>query len=382
MDTKFRFLDQLERDLHDAAVRERALKAAPASGRPMKRPSSKGGMGSWGTIAAGFVILLVVAGAIGGLAQLGRNSEQSTSADAGASPGSYENTGKAGSGGSDSEQFVPAAVPSPAPAGLDDSYRNLSEEDRLTLQWSALEGAQYSAEASRTRPNSQPSLHQDLSKVIRDGSITVVVPADSFGDRFDQATVIAAEAGGFVLASSISQENQGTLTLRIPSKRLDGAVVKLRSLGRLAELNLSGRDVTADYIDMKARLSVLQTQRELIVKLLHAATTVDGQLGLSNRFADVQTQIEQIQGSLNVLNDRVELATLKVTLREEGVAAPATDDEVGHATLGSAWDRAVQGFFGVVAAVVVGLGYLIPLLVLAGAVLLVRRAVIRRRAAS
>jgi hypothetical protein len=42
----------------------------------------------------------------------------------------------------------------------------------------------------------------------------------------------------------------------------------------------------------------------------------------------------------------------------------------------------VQGFFGVIAAVVVGLGYLIPLLVLAGVALLIRRAVIRRRAAS
>ena len=109
---------------------------------------------------------------------------------------------------------------------------------------------------------------------------------------------------------------------------------------------------------------------------------MSGQLSLSNKFSDVQTQIEQIQGSLNVLNDKVDLATLKVTLREEGVAAPENSDVVTHATLGSAWDRAVQGFFGVVAAVVVGLGYLVPLLVLAGLVLLVRRAVIRRRAAS
>jgi hypothetical protein len=96
----------------------------------------------------------------------------------------------------------------------------------------------------------------------------------------------------------------------------------------------------------------------------------------------VHSQIEQIQGQLNVLNDQVELATLKVTLREEGVAAPSDPEDVSHMSLGSAWDRAVQGFFGVVGAVVVGLGYLVPLLVLAGLVLLIRRLVIRRRAAS
>jgi hypothetical protein len=167
----------------------------------------------------------------------------------------------------------------------------------------------------------------------------------------------------------------------VPARKLDGAVVQLRGLGRLADLSLSGHDVTADYIDLKARLQVLQTQRELIVKLLNASTSVGAQLSLSNRFVDVQSQIEQIQGSLNVLNDKVDLATLKVTLREEGVTA-APDPDVEHPSLGSAWDRAVQGFFGVIAAVVVGLGYLIPLLVLAGVTLLIRRAVIRRRAAS
>jgi hypothetical protein len=109
---------------------------------------------------------------------------------------------------------------------------------------------------------------------------------------------------------------------------------------------------------------------------------VNGQLSLSNKFADVQTQIEQIQGQLNVLNDKVELATLRVTLREEGVATPEDDDDIRNPSLGSAWDRAVQGFLGVIAAVVVGLGYLLPVLVLAGLFLGLRLLIKRRRAAS
>jgi hypothetical protein len=258
-----------------------------------------------------------------------------------------------------------------------------AERERAAQFQSVTGGDDQSGPGCARCPDVGQAPAQDLSKIVRDGSITVVVPADGFGDAFDQATAIAEGAGGFVLSSSISQENQGTLTLRVPAKKLDGAVVKLRSLGRLAELSLSGRDVTADYIDLKARLQVLQTQRELIVKLLNESTSVGGQLSLSNRFADVQTQIEQIQGSLNVLNDKVDLATLKVTLREEGVAeTPDEGDDVRNPSLGSAWHRAKQGFFGVIAAVVVGLGYLIPVLVLAGLVFLIWRAVNRRRAAS
>ena len=361
METEFRFLDQLERDLRDAAARDRALDPAPRSGRSVatERSAPRRRHPSWVAVAASLAFLLCVAGAIGALSQLGHSDEAS-------------------SAGSAAFDEAPAAQATTAPDlrqvhGNTDT-QSFGADYSMNDRGEATGGAGGAGTATPA---------QDLSKIVRDGSITVVVPADGFGDAFDQASTIAESAGGFVLSSSISQEDQGTLTLRVPAKKLDGAVVKLRGLGRLAELSLSGRDVTADYIDLKARLQVLQTQRDLIVKLLNASTSVGGQLSLSNRFADVQTQIERIQGSLNVLNDKVDLATLKVTLREEGVA-PTSDanDDVQHPSLGSAWDRAVQGFFGVIAAVVVGLGYLVPLLVLAGAALLIRRAVIRRRAAN
>ncbi len=363
MDTKFTFLEQLERDLQDAAAREQDPRHASVAAAPVYRRPSKRRMGNWGTIAAALVILLVVAGAIGALSQLGGGSSDMTSAGSASAPSPAHTSGNDQRADLQERPALPGAVPAPN-----------------TADWSAIhvnaDGRSVASGAAQAAPA------QDLSKIIRDGTITLVVPRGGFGTAFDDATGVAEAAGGFVLSSSISQENQGTLTMRIPSHRLDGAIVKLRSLGRLAELNLTGNDVTSSYIDLKARLSVLQTQRELIVKLLHQSTTVSGTLSLSNKFSDVQTQIEQIQGQLNVLNDQVELATLKVTLREEGVAAPENSEDVGHVSLGSAWDRAVQGFFGVVGAVVVGLGYLVPLLVLAGLVLLIRRLVIRRRAAS
>ena len=135
-------------------------------------------------------------------------------------------------------------------------------------------------------------------------------------------------------------------------------------------------------MDLQARLSVFKTRRALIVKLLNASTSVSESLNLSREFDNVQLQIEQIQGQLNVLNDQVSLATLRVSIREEGVAETQPDSEVDKPSLGSAWDHAVAGFLSVLAAVLVGLGYLIPLLAGAGLVLVRRRAVVRRRAAT
>jgi hypothetical protein len=371
MNSEFHFLDQLENDLRDAAEREQEQpwsrqQLAPARG------SSKRWRPGWFAIAAAFVALLVVAGAIGVLSQL-RHENQASMAGLAADTGGGEEPGS---------RAQASTAPVPVQPGFGSDQKSIEQSasfDALSPGTTALQQQHTQNAGDKPAPP-----QQDLSKIIRDGTITLVVPKGGFGTAFDEATGIAEAAGGFVLSSSISQENQGTLTIRIPSRKLDGAIVKLRALGRLAELTLTGKDVTASYIDLKARLDVLQTQRELIERLLKASTTVSGQLSLSNRFAEVQTQIEQIQGQLNVLNDKVDLATLRVTLREEGVATPDSGDEIRNPSLGSAWDRAVQGFLGVIAAVVVGLGYLVPILVLAGLILGLRLHLIRsrRRAAS
>jgi hypothetical protein len=367
MNSEFHFLDQLENDLQDAAAREREQEQpwsrqqlAPARG------SSERWRPGWFAIAAAFLALLVVAGAIGVLSQLGHENQASMAGLAADTGGGEEPGSRA--------QASTAPAPVQPGFGSDQSIERSANFDALSPTTTALQQQHTQNAGDKAAPP-----QQDLSKIIRDGTITLVVSKGGFGTAFDKATGIAQEAGGFVLSSSISQENQGTLTIRIPSRKLDGAIVKLRALGRLAELTLTGKDVTASYIDLKARLDVLQTQRELIERLLKASTTVSGQLSLSNRFAEVQTQIEQIQGQLNVLNDKVDLATLRVTLREEGVATPDSGDEIRNPSLGSAWDRAVQGFLGVIAAVVVGLGYLVPILVLAGLILGLRLLLIRRR---
>jgi hypothetical protein len=72
----------------------------------------------------------------------------------------------------------------------------------------------------------------------------------------------------------------------------------------------------------------------------------------------VQLESEQLRGRLRYLEDQTSLATLSITVAEKG-AAPAT-----RGTLSKAWNRAVEGALGVVAAVIVGAGTLLPVLLL------------------
>jgi len=221
----------------------------------------------------------------------------------------------------------------------------------------------------------------DLSKIIRDGRIGVVVPDGSFDETVGDLTFIAEEHGGFVLSSSTRNERSGTFVLRIPAKRFDQALSDIRNLGNVRFQTIQGDDVTAEFIDFQARLRILQARKALLFGLSQKADTTDEILRLAGQLDDVQLRIEQIQGQLRFIADQVAESTLRVSIQERNAPETVRETEVDNPDLGSSFDLAVQGFLRIVGAVIVGLGYLIPLTLLGALVWLVAWFVRRRRAA-
>jgi hypothetical protein len=119
----------------------------------------------------------------------------------------------------------------------------------------------------------------------------------------------------------------------------------------------------------------------VLLGLQSSATTIGEVLTVQRQLDDVQLQIEQIQGQVNFINDQVAEATIRVDMHEQD-APTVQQNAIENPSLGSAWHRSVQGFLNVVSAVVIGLGYLIPIGILALALWLLTLAVRRRRATS
>ncbi len=213
-----------------------------------------------------------------------------------------------------------------------------------------------------------PSAGADLSKIVRDGSISLVIPDGTFAARFDAAVHVADRYGGFVLSQTTEGSDTGTLVLRIPANRFDAAMSAIADLGRTASSEVTGKDVTDQYIDQQARVAILKARRASLLKLLDQATTLSASLALSDRIDQVQLDIERAQGQLRFLDAQVAESTLKVDIREADTPAAAAETGSGirNPSLGRAIERSVQGFLGVIATVVVGLGYLLPLAIIGG----------------
>lgn len=222
-----------------------------------------------------------------------------------------------------------------------------------------------------------PGSVPDLSKIVRTANLSVVVPSGSFGKAFADASRVSDEVGGYVQTSN-TRDRSGSITMRIPSDRFDEALDRIRALGHVEAQTIAGKDVTADYIDLAARLRIAKARRLVLLRLMHKANSIEQTIRVQNALDDTQQQIEDLQGGINVLEDRTSFATIQLDLREEGVQ-PAM--HVEKPSIPGAWQRAIAGFIGVIVAVIVGLGYVIPVALLAGLAWLVVARVRRRRIA-
>jgi len=315
METTFNVLNQIHGDLLEVAARERARRASGGSGR---RPPTK--------LVAAAVVILAAAGLVGAIARSDIHLLQGSNDSGGAAVAG--STGGSSSGASGSTGPARNPVPHSVPG------------------------------------SGEPS--QPIEpRIIRTADLSLVIPRDDFEQRFGEAVDVAERYDGYV-QDSTSRDRSGSVTIRVPSSSFDETMRALRQLGTVDVQSVRGQDVTSDSIDLQARLRIARSRREVLLGLMADAKTISQTIHVQNALDATQLRIEELQGQLRVLDDRTTLATITLRMREQGVQA-----QVEKPSIPNALERAVAGFVGVIAAIVIGFGYLLPLLLITAVVWLV-----------
>jgi hypothetical protein len=214
MQTDIRSLQLLEKDL---------LAAAEVEASPGKRIAAERRALRWKGFAGAAAAVLAVAFVVGSIA-----------------------------GGASSEQSAAPAAGSFSPAGS--GVAGDEEQNKSVGQHGDALGGYASAPSAKPVPGSGPvnaatnptgGEGPDLSKIIRDGKIAVVVEDGGFRQARNSVTDIADGAGGMVLSSSVDSRT-GTFVLRIPAAHFDDVMVAIGNLGHVDSEEENGQDVTAD----------------------------------------------------------------------------------------------------------------------------------------
>jgi hypothetical protein len=115
-----------------------------------------------------------------------------------------------------------------------------------------------------------------------------------------------------------------TATLRVPATQLASAIAELKKLGRVESETQNGQDVTAQHVDLEARLSNSRNTEKRLLELLSNRTgKLSDVLEVETQVSQVREEIERMEGERRLLAKQVEYATLTATVTEES-KAPAS----------------------------------------------------------
>ena len=141
-----------------------------------------------------------------------------------------------------------------------------------------------------------------------------------------------AEYGGYVVESNVYREDEelveGTITVRVPEAHFQDFLAD--SEGEASEVvgrNVTGQDVTEQYVDLKARLKSKRTVEERLLAFMKDAEKTEDLLKISSDLAVVQEEIEQLTGQMKYLENQTSYSTVTITLSQDRIVVPGIDNK-------------------------------------------------------
>ena len=271
--------------------------------------------------------------------------------------------GCAGRGGGDSAGRGASAQVAPADQGPGEAARAASP-----------------AKAGSTDAAAQLRLVDLGNRIVRTATVDLEVGKDQLNDTVNRATDVVTRAKGIYLGSSTAVPGggpaSGQVTFRVPVDAFEPVLRELKAIGTYRGERSSTEDVTSQYVDLNAQLTAWRAQERVYLRLLDRARSVADVIAVQNQLQQVQSNIERLQGQVNHLEDQSSFSTIVLQLHEPGSAAARPAGRLARA-----WATALNGLGVIAAAVLVGVIWLTPVVVLAGAVLFGLRALRRPRPA-
>lgn len=228
-------------------------------------------------------------------------------------------------------------------------------------------------------------------EIIATGSSTVEV--DDVRAAIEQISDAATAADGYVESSQVgggygvipldgagSQPavSSGWITVRVPADALPSVMDGLSAVGDVTATSVNRSDVTEQTVDLRARVAAGEASVARLTELMGQAGSVADLIAAESALAERQAQLDSDRSVLTSIESQVAMSSLSVQLTERSQTVAA--DPAGFG------DGLVAGWNGLIATlngVVIGLGFLLPWIAVAGVVVLivwgVRRIVRKRR---
>lgn len=166
-------------------------------------------------------------------------------------------------------------------------------------------------------------------KIIKTGSLSLKVEqAETAAEAIANiAKVNKGEVASSNFYESTRGVKSGAITIRVPYNNFDAAFSEIKKVATQVVSEASNaQDITAEYIDLEARLKNTQAEEVSFVALLNRSGKIEEILAVTREVARARGEIEQLQGQMRYLSSQTDMSTITANLTEDVEIATASQD--------------------------------------------------------
>lgn len=165
------------------------------------------------------------------------------------------------------------------------------------------------------------------------------------------------------------------IVVRIPSKNFENFIADIsRGISYFERKEITTQDVTAEYIDLSARIKAKKVLEQRYLELLKKAGKVSEMLEIEKELSAIREEIEAQEGRLRYMQNQVTMSTVNIQFyKKTEVQAGAT------VSYTSKMGNAIKSGFNALSTFFIGILYLWPFILIFVIVFFVVRRRLRKR---
>ena len=133
-----------------------------------------------------------------------------------------------------------------------------------------------------------------------------------------EASRVIASVGGYLFGQQTTgaPEPRSVLIFKVPPENFQETLSLLGNIGDVRTQTVTADDVTERVVDLESRIKTSEASVERLQALLAEATDIKTIANVEGQLLQRETDLETLRGQLRTIQDRVNLATITLTLTE------------------------------------------------------------------
>ncbi|MDB5147565.1 MAG: hypothetical protein JWQ57_1585 [Mucilaginibacter sp.] len=203
--------------------------------------------------------------------------------------------------------------------------------------------------------SSNTAITDTAKKIIKEGDIRF----ETGNPKAARQNIVSSlkKLGGYLAEENETNggetnQKEYSLKIRVPSKNFDAFLNNLTSsTDHIDSKNIHTRDVTTQFIDVRAQISNNKQLEQRYLQLAAKATKMSDLLAIEDKLADIRTTIDSAQGQLNYLSSQVSYSSLDISFYTKQGSPVNEGDGFGYKfknSLSAGWEILQNMFFSIV----------------------------------